>query len=275
MTRAGRVTAAKGTRWVEQYKGKNIIAGYANWFGVDPHCAVIELRMLGVTIAGERENQIKATIEARAMARKRRRELRAQAEPEQLPLDSDDTFAFIAGYTSGGAPYGITFEELGGEPLYLDDDDAEIEPAVPMESGHLDGRPAELSGRSAMNPYDPSQPPDPVEWLELDEQERIDRVERHHRRTRIDLPNLTLHATMHVVVENQLATHDEPAVRALARLMNEGLSRRDAVHAIGSLVAEQIYDSLKLKDSPEALRARYYAALERLTAARWRDGSAR
>jgi hypothetical protein len=124
-----------------------------------------------------------------------------------------------------------------------------------------------------MNRYDPSQAPDPVEWLDVDEQERLDRVERYHRRARIDLPNCTLHATIHVAVENQLAADYEPAVRALARLMKEGLSRHDAVHAIGSLVAEQIYDLLKLKDSPEALRARYYAALERLNAAQWRDGS--
>ena len=26
---------------------------------------------------------------------------------------SDDTFAFIAGYTSGGAAYGLTWEEMG------------------------------------------------------------------------------------------------------------------------------------------------------------------
>ena len=26
--------------------------------------------------------------------------------------ESDDTFAFIAGYTSGGAPYGVTWEEM-------------------------------------------------------------------------------------------------------------------------------------------------------------------
>jgi hypothetical protein len=48
-----------------------------------------------------------------------------------------------------------------------------------------------------------------------------------------------------------------------------------AGHAIGSLVAEHIYDLLKLNDSPEALRARYYAALECLTAAQWRDGGGR
>jgi hypothetical protein len=119
--------------------------------------------------------------------------------------------------------------------------------------------------------YDPSQAPDPTEWLELDEQERILLVEQYHRRPRVDLPNVKLHATIHVIVENQLASRDEPVVRALAHLMKERLSRHDAVHAIGSVVAEQIYDLLKLKDAPETSRTRYYAAIERLTAADWLD----
>mgnify|MGYP007086047993 FL=1 len=29
-----------------------------------------------------------------------------------MPIEQDDTFFFIAGYTSGGAPYGITWEEM-------------------------------------------------------------------------------------------------------------------------------------------------------------------
>ena len=29
----------------------------------------------------------------------------------------DDRFFFIAGYTSGGAPYGVTWEEMGSDPL--------------------------------------------------------------------------------------------------------------------------------------------------------------
>lgn len=38
----------------------------------------------------------------------------------------DDRFFFIAGYTSGGAPYGVTWEEMGLEPYEneFDDDDA-------------------------------------------------------------------------------------------------------------------------------------------------------
>lgn len=34
---------------------------------------------------------------------------------EQEPWQ-DDRFFFIAGYTSGGAPYGVTWEEMGLEP---------------------------------------------------------------------------------------------------------------------------------------------------------------
>jgi hypothetical protein len=124
--------------------------------------------------------------------------------------------------------------------------------------------------------YDPSASPDPDEWLELDEQERSLLVDDYHRRARVELPNATLHATIHVVVENQLATADEPVARALSRLMKDGLTRHDAIHAIGSVVAENIFDLLKAKDSAEVARARYYAAVERLTAAKWlasHDGS--
>jgi len=123
-----------------------------------------------------------------------------------------------------------------------------------------------------MDRYDPEMAPDASDWLALDEDERLILVEEYHRDARIALPKAArrLHATIHVVVENQVALDDEPVVRALARLRKEGLSRHDAVHAIGSIVAEQIYDLLKLKDAPDAARIRYYAAIERLTAAGWR-----
>jgi uncharacterized protein YoaH (UPF0181 family) len=46
---------------------------------------------------------------------------------------------------------------------------------------------------------------------------------------------------MHVIVENQLTTGDPPEVPAtLARLMAEGLSRHEAVHAVASIVADEI-----------------------------------
>lgn len=51
----------------------------------------------------------------RRAARKRKKERLAAQEQQRLP-EQDDRFFFIAGYTSGGAPYGVTWEEMGLEP---------------------------------------------------------------------------------------------------------------------------------------------------------------
>ena len=122
-----------------------------------------------------------------------------------------------------------------------------------------------------MERYDPEIPPDPGQWLALDEDERLILVEDYHSDARVRLPRAArrLHATMHAVVENQLAENDDPVVRALSRLIKEGLSRHDAIHALGSVVARHLYEAMKENDTPETLRARYYAAVERLTAAEW------
>jgi hypothetical protein len=125
-----------------------------------------------------------------------------------------------------------------------------------------------------MDRYDPDVAPHQEDWLALDEAERVVLVEWYHRDARIPLPKAArrLHATTHVVVENQLAEKDEPVMRALSRLVKQGLSRHDAVHAIGSVVAEEIYGAIHSPDTtPESLRAGYYAAIERLTAEVWRE----
>ena len=48
-------------------------------------------------------------------ARKRKKARLAAQEQQRLP-EQDDRFFYIAGYTSGGAPYGVTWEEMGLEP---------------------------------------------------------------------------------------------------------------------------------------------------------------
>lgn len=122
-----------------------------------------------------------------------------------------------------------------------------------------------------MQHYDPLEGPDPEEWLELDEHERIELVRDYHRRTRIHLPNEKLHATLHAIVEAQIALGDEtPARRIAQRLIGEGLDRHDAIHAIGMVLAEHIYDVLKTAKSDKDPNAPYFAALERLTAEDWR-----
>lgn len=58
--------------------------------------------------------------------RNRRRKQKALKEQEASNRDQDDNFFFIAGYTSGGAPYGVTWEQMGMEP-WGDEDDIDEE----------------------------------------------------------------------------------------------------------------------------------------------------
>ena len=58
--------------------------------------------------------------------------------------------------------------------------------------------------------------PDADTWLVLDEQERIILVELYHRKQRIHLPNGVHHATIHVIVENQLAMRETVVVEVCA-----------------------------------------------------------
>jgi len=120
--------------------------------------------------------------------------------------------------------------------------------------------------------YDPEITPDPAQWLELDEQFRIDLAQKHHRAARLKLPNVTLHAALHVVVENQIAEGLPCTVRAMARLLKGGLSRHDAVHAVASVVATHLFTALKEPDASFAavVQQHYIAAVERLTVESWR-----
>ena len=121
--------------------------------------------------------------------------------------------------------------------------------------------------------YDPLRAPNPKAWLAAEEDERIQSVTRFHRAARVPLPNATVHACMHVIVENQAALGAEtPVAEAIARLLREGLYRHDAVHAVGAVFAHFYFDLMKgtgPRDS-DALRQAYFDEVRALTAARWR-----
>ena len=137
-SRAGRLQSARSSDWVANYSGKNIVRGYRKWFGVDLLCAVVELRELGVRISAEREEQLRESVASSAAARAERMQRRAEQE-RVGSRDSDDTFAFIAGYTSGGAPYGTTWEEVEQPPPPVESRDCD--PAGPHESERLEDIP--------------------------------------------------------------------------------------------------------------------------------------
>lgn len=80
-------------------------------------------------------------------------------------------------------------------------------------------------------------------WLELDEGERLSRVEEAHRRDGSSVgENARVHAAMHVIVENRLAAKDEPVIAAFERFRTAGVDRHETVHALASVVAQQLFD---------------------------------
>ncbi|MBI3682116.1 MAG: hypothetical protein HY235_17175 [Acidobacteria bacterium] len=85
------------------------------------------------------------------------------------------------------------------------------------------------------------------------------------------MPNAEVHATIHVIVENQIAMGDEfPALGVSERLMAEGLTRHEAVHAIGSVLAEHMFNLLKKGGSEGVSNEAYINKLKKLTAESWR-----
>lgn len=124
-----------------------------------------------------------------------------------------------------------------------------------------------------MEAYDPECAPDSESWLALDESDRLEVVEDAISAER-GLPNRRLHATFHLIVENQAAMGDEtPVAATLERLIGEGLSRHDAVHAVGSVLSTHVYRAMRL--GGETLdggdpNESYWRDLEDLTAEAWR-----
>ncbi|MFN3762747.1 MAG: DUF1841 family protein [Anaerolineae bacterium] len=120
--------------------------------------------------------------------------------------------------------------------------------------------------------YNPLVAPDPKEWLEMDENRRVQMVLDYHLEAGIRIPNPYLHAVIHAAVENQAALGDEtPVEQTLRRLMDEGLDRHDAIHAVGSVLLNHIWNFLQgggpADDSDPNVA--YFEEVRQLTAQKW------
>jgi hypothetical protein len=107
LKRPARLQAAKA--WLPGYTGKNLVRGYMGRYGVDFTCALKELELLGAPVDAGYVARRQAAMEGEAAAKRKREALAGLAA--SMEADCDDRFAFIAGWTSGGFPYGITWEE--------------------------------------------------------------------------------------------------------------------------------------------------------------------
>ncbi|MCL2842693.1 MAG: hypothetical protein FWE28_04405, partial [Oscillospiraceae bacterium] len=105
----------KAKQWVLTYKGSHIVRAYRKRFQVDYSCALRDLEAIGA-IPPERLATLKAAEEIRLQKKREDRESKQLPSMWEHNPDCDDTFFYIAGYTSGGAPYGVTWEEMGMTP---------------------------------------------------------------------------------------------------------------------------------------------------------------
>jgi hypothetical protein len=111
MKRSQRLQNAKV--WMKKYEGNNIIKSYAKWYGVDKFCAFTELEILGMKFSEKKKAQVLQREANRARQKQIQKEKRKRkAALAEEYYDFDETFAFIAGYTEGGVPFGITYEEM-------------------------------------------------------------------------------------------------------------------------------------------------------------------
>jgi hypothetical protein len=120
--------------------------------------------------------------------------------------------------------------------------------------------------------YSPDAAPDPQAWLARTEDARLSDVVAYHQAQALPMANVRLHAAIHVVVENQLALGEPLVVDTFARLQREGLTRHEAIHAVGSVLTQSLLSAIRTKTtSPYGLAGGYLEDLKRLTADGWKS----
>lgn len=115
----------KARKWLDSYAGQNVLKDYRKKFAVDRMKALEELQLLGLSFTAEQIAREKQAVQARIRqeqakkAKRRARRKAAKQPPSPFHEDQNDRFFYIAGHTSGGAPYGVTWEEMGLSPWEL------------------------------------------------------------------------------------------------------------------------------------------------------------
>lgn len=115
----------KGKAWLAAYTGTKVVRAYRKRFHVDTTCAIAELITLGHEFdPAYLENLRKA--EALRLEQFRQKKEEREYLAKYGNEDQNAEFYFIAGYTPGGAPYGVTWHEMGLEPYEDEFDDEDI-----------------------------------------------------------------------------------------------------------------------------------------------------
>jgi len=109
-------------KWIPTYNGKNLVRGYKKWYGVDFIYAIKELEMLNYEIDPKYKKQILQQEKAKRKAAEKQNK-----KEDDINYDQNANFYYIAGYTSAGFPYGVTWEEYERDIKGKEDSDYEDE----------------------------------------------------------------------------------------------------------------------------------------------------
>jgi hypothetical protein len=106
-------------------KPSNRLKKYRKYFGVNWECAISELEALGVEFDGTYLSRLRGTISRDFQDEKKHAPISRLefVDYHGILPDSDENFAYIAGYTPGGVPFGVTWEEW--EEIDWDEEDRE------------------------------------------------------------------------------------------------------------------------------------------------------
>jgi hypothetical protein len=113
MKRGGRLSSAR--HWLTTQKNRTsiqIAKSYRKRYGVDWPCAIRELALLGVALNRNWVERLN-----RGLAGHHHANAKAARKLNPITSESDQTFAYIAGYTENGVPFGVTWEEYRQMPV--------------------------------------------------------------------------------------------------------------------------------------------------------------
>lgn len=108
----------KGKQWLLTYTGspKHMNKHYRGWFHVDAVTAAKDLQSLGVNYTQEQLDRLRSVEEYRIQQLHKKKKESEFQKMSDFYDDCDDRFACIVGYTSGGAAYGLQWEDVGIDP---------------------------------------------------------------------------------------------------------------------------------------------------------------
>jgi len=122
--------------------------------------------------------------------------------------------------------------------------------------------------------YDPEKAPDSESWLALDESEKHILVSKYHEQEEnmdVDDSQGRVHCMIQATVETQVAMGDEtPVAEAINRLMNQGLDRHQALHAVASILIKHISNIWNTQGNAGGNEA-YFNEVRNLSAQKWYD----